>query len=96
MRGSENTEVCAKFSLLTALNPHMRVAYNFPLSPTLPLSLSEEKSVVWEISNPRLQAQEDSEDNLDTEDEYDSLVPYFNLDYEYLIFTNYFLFLCTF
>lgn len=74
----------------------MRVAYNFPLSPTLPLSLSEEKSVVRGISNPRFQAQEDSEDDLDSEDKYDYLVPYFNLDYECLIFANYFLFLCTF
>ena len=64
----------------TAFNPPRRAAYNFPLSPTLLLSLSDKKSVVWEISNPRFQAQEGSEEDLGSEDECDHLLPYFNLD----------------
>jgi len=39
------------------------------------LSLSEEKSVIWEISNPHFGAQEDKEEDLGSEDECGRLVP---------------------
>lgn len=53
-----------KIFLIVSLDPpYKRVVYNFPLSPTLLLSLSEDKSEFGEISKPNFWVQVSSEED---------------------------------